>query len=327
MKTRLFVSGLMLGAMLFACADAQALEGTWSASLKNGQTERLQFSMETDENGNMGTGFERTAFTGLSMEQVRSAVPVEVRFEMRREAGTIAFDGMFKNRVGSGTFAFAPNRNYAASLKRLGVELVPEEANDEQELFSLTMFDVSTEFIASMQKIGYREPLQTFVQFRIFGVDPAYVRAMNDLGYEDLSAQKLVETKIHGATPEYIRKMRASGEDLSLDEYIQSRIFDVSPEFAAEMTRAGYPNLEHETLVQFKIHDVSPEFVQEIKKLGYTKVPADQLVAMRIHGVTPEFIRRTEKAGYHKVPIEKLIQMRIFDIDPELVDALDDKRL
>ena len=323
MIRRLSVSAIALSVTLVgAAASHAAVEGTWNVSIQS--SEYMQLQLRTDDHGNTGTRFKLESFTGLTMEQVKSATRVPVSFEMRRDAGAIAFEGTFRNGRGAGDFTFTPSADYAKRLRALGVESNWKKSEEDRELFQLAAFDVSTDFIRSMQSIGYDESLEMYVQFRIFGVDPAYVRAMNGVGFRNLSAEKLVETRIHSATPEYIKEMRAAGKDLSLDEYIQSRIFQVSPEFADEMKRVGYPNLDHDTLVQFKIHGVTPEYIATMKQLGYTRIPADQLVAMRIHGVTPEFVRKVEDAGYHKVPIEKLIQMRIFDIDPKMVRALDE---
>ena len=307
---------MMFGWTVSAAAD---LRGTWSADAKD--EERIQLSLKTRNDGNTGMWIPLADFTGLTWAQVRSAARTPVRFTMRREAGTIEFDGMFHDEQGTGEFVFTPAADYEGKLERLGLRF--EEDSDERDVLSMALFDVSTAFIRSMQDIGYKVPLQKYVEFRIFRVDPAYVKAMGDVGFRRLSADKLVETKIHDVSPEYIREMRAHGEDLSLDEYVQSRIFQVTPEFAAEMAKLGYRDLDRDQLVQFKIHDVSADYIGDLRKLGYTRIPADDLVAMRIHGVTPAFIRRVEKAGYHNVPIEKLVQMRIFDIDPEMVDALD----
>jgi hypothetical protein len=319
---RLVVALCVLVALAFgATAAPRGIEGTWTASLKDHPPERLQFSMEIDGDGNMGMGFVRSDFSGLETVDLRSEKPVPVRFEMRREAGAVSFDGTFRRGRGTGEFVFVPDPDYPRKLEQLGVE-----HGGNEDMLGLTLFDVSTAFIRSMKEIGYDVSLEKYTSFRIFKVDPAYVREMSAVGFSRLSADKLVETKVHNVSPEYVRKMRASGKDLTLDELVQSRIFEVTPEFAADMAKIGYPDLDHETLVQFRIHGVSGDFVEDLRQLGYSRVPADQLVAMRIHGVTPEFIRRVEKAGYHQVPVEKLVQMRIFDIDPEMVQALDEKR-
>lgn len=305
-----------------ALAAPKTVTGSWTAYVTDKDPERLQFMMQHRKHGQNGSTWDRKVFEGLTAAQVQSPTSVPVAFAMKREAGTIAYEGTFKAGDGAGQFTFDSNPEYAKALRSLGLELDAKES-DEQQLFSLALFDVSTSYIRSMQALGYKERLEQYIAFRIFKVDPDYVREMEKVGFKNLSANKLVETKIHGATPDYIREMRAAGQDLSLDDYVQSRIFQVTPEFKAEMSQAGYPGLDNEVLTQFRIHDVSTSYIRELRQLGYTKVPAQKLVEMRIHGVTPEFIRRVEAAGYRNVPVDKLVQMRIFNIEPEMVKALD----
>ena len=315
---------LLLAAVPAARVDAGPRAGSWTASVDDDDRGRLQLNMYSGRHSMNGAPYDRSAFSGLDDAAVTSRTTVPVRFALRREAGTIEFDGTFRDGKGAGQYTFEPNRGFSDALRRLGVRFEPKQGDLEQTLFQLTIFDVSTEYIRSMQAVGYRLELDDYVQCRIFRVDPAYVRDMAAVGFDHLSSGKLVETKIHGATPEYIRRMRAAGQDLPLDDYIQSRIFQVTPEFQAEMARAGYRDLDHDQLTQFRIHGVTPEFVAELRELGYARIPAHKLVEMRIHGVTPEFIRRVDKAGYRGVPIDKLVQMRIFNVEPEMVKALDD---
>jgi len=324
MNRTCFALSLLLAASVAAMpAVARPVKGAWTAVADDDRPDRLQFSMHTARHDQNGSTFAIGDFTGLTAAQVGATTSSDVTFELRREAGTIAFDGTFRNGDGAGQFAFTPDPGYATALKKLGVAFDADGDADRTQ-FQITLFDVSTAFIRSMQELGYHESLDTYQQFRIFGVDPAYVHDMAAVGFDHLGAEKLVETRIHGATPDYIRSMRKSGRDLSLDDYIRARIFAITPEFEAEMAKAGYANLEHDRLVEFKIHGVTPAFVAELRSLGYTHVSAQHLVDMRIHGVTPDFIRRVEKAGYHHVPVDKLVEMRIFDIEPEMVKALDD---
>jgi len=315
------VLALLVASAPVASADPHATTGSWTAVAEN-RDDHFEFSMQFGRHENSGNRFKISDFSGLTAAQVHSATSQSVTFELRREAGTIAYEGLFKNGEGAGTFTFTPNEDYPEALRRLGVEA----PSDDERLLTLAIFDVSSSFIRSMQAIDYDVPLDKYVEFRIFSVDPAYVRDMASVGFGRLSADKLVETRIQGATPDYIREMRRSGKDLPLDKYIESRIFQVTPEFAAEMGRAGYPNLDHDMLVQFRIQGVTTGFIDDLKQLGYTHIPAEKLVEMRIHGVTPEYIRRLETAGYKHVPIDKMVQMRIFDIQPEMIRALDDAK-
>jgi len=307
-----------------ALAGSRGLHGAWTASTSEERPELLNVSMQMAGHEHSGSRFARRDFEGLTDAQIQSASSVPVQFELRREAGTLAFEGTFRDGEGAGQFTFQPNMEFPGALRRLGVALEGKQEDEAHELLKLAMFDVSSKFVESMQAVGYSVPLEKYVAFRIFDVNPAYVREMADVGFAHLSADKLVETRIHGATPDYIREQRAAGADLSLDQYIESRIFQITPEFRAEMKNAGYPNLDRDVLLQFRIHGVTPEYIEELRKLGYAHIPAQKLVEMRIHDVSPEFIRRLAAAGYHQVPIDKMVQMRIFDIKPEMLKALDD---
>ena len=305
-------------------ARASDKAGEWTASVSENHPEFLQISLHLGPHEQDGTRMKLSEFSGLEGSQIHSPSRVNVQFELRREAGTIAFDGMFHDGHGAGEFTFTANRDFTRQLHGMGLQFSTKKSSEEDALFELAIFDVSTDFIHSMQAIGYDVPLEMYEQFRIFDVNPDYVRDMDKVGFDHLPAEKLVETRIHGATPDYIRQMRASGDDLTLDQYVESRIFQVTPEFAAEMAKDGYPGLKRDVLVQFRIQGVTTEFIREIGNLGYTHVPAEKLVEMRIHGVTPQFIKRVAAAGYRDVPIDKLVQMRIFNIEPEMVRALDD---
>ncbi len=317
---------LVLALVAVAAAPAHAAEitGAWTASVSENHPGRFELSLQADAGHQSISGFLVSGFTGLSRDQVESDTRTAVAFRLERDAGTFSFDGTFRAGRGGGDFRFVPDASYPARVRALGVPFDDARKGEARRLYELALFDVSIDFIRSMQAIGCDENLDRYVEFRIFGVDPAYVRDMDAVGFRHLTGAKLVETKIHGATPDYIRSMRAHGDDLTLDGYIESRIFQITPEFADEMAKAGYPNLPRQRLVEFRIQGVTPEYIAALRELGYSELPASKLVEMRIQGVTPEFIRRVEKAGHHHVPVDRLVQMRIFRIPPEQAGRLDD---
>ena len=53
--------------------------------------------------------------------------------------------------------------------------------------------------------------LDQLIELRIHGVDPEFIRDMRAAGGNDLSVDKLVELRIHGVDPDFIRKMRQVG--------------------------------------------------------------------------------------------------------------------
>lgn len=283
--------------LLAGALHAESLRGMWTASTSAKDTERIQLNM-TREHSNWGQDFKIAAFEGLSRAQITSASDVPVKFALRRDAGTISFDGSFRDGEGAGHFTFTPNVSYLGTLRSMHIAL-DDDAKDRdrtegEELFRLAMFDVSLDFIRQMHELGYDVGVHDLVRFRIHAVNPEMVRELRTLGLDHVAAEDLIRMRIHGATPEFIRAMGDS----------------------------GYRNLNVETLVRFRIHGVSPEFVREIASLGYRDVPGEDLIRMRIHGVTPGFIRDVESAGYRNVPVEKLIQMRIRGIDGAYLKAM-----
>lgn len=317
---------LTLAVCLFAVSAAAEVKGSWTASTDDVKDGRIHLNINRRKNWNMGSTFSLSRLQGLTAAQIHAAAQTPVQFQMRAEAGTVGFEGVFKNGDGAGQFTFAANPGYIATLRSLGLDfekLRDRGHTDEDELFTLAVHDVSTDFIRSMRAEGFDVSLEKYLSMRIFDVTPEYIREMRSLGYKDISADKLVATRIHKVTPDYIRKMRAAGWDLSLDKLISSRIHGATPEYAAEMAKLGY-NLDHDDLVAFRIHRVTPEFIDELRKMGYDKLSSDDLLSARIHRVTPEFIRELEAAGYRNVPMRKLVQMKIHGIDAKFIRKMND---
>ncbi|MEO8378463.1 MAG: hypothetical protein ABI779_02245 [Acidobacteriota bacterium] len=313
---------LMLAVSLFATLSAAALDGAWTASLDEKRPERMYLSITRGRMHQNGSTMAVSSFSGLTSAQIRAATMTPVNFEMRREAGVLAFEGTFRNGNGAGQFTFTANRGYIDLVRALGIEFTldrREKHDEEDSLFTLALHDVSTAFIKTMIAEGYRVKLEDYLTMRIFDITPEYIREMRSLGFRDITHDELVATRIHKVTPEYVREMRAAGWDLTLDELQSSRIHGATPQFAEEMRKLGYGSLDHGDLVSFRIHGVTGELVANLRKLGYDKLTADELISMRIHRVTPEFIRELEQAGYAKVPVEKLISMRIHGIDAKFI--------
>lgn len=323
---------LLSFALLLAATAAQAeIHGAWTASIDEKRPDRLYVQMNRGRTHNTGNTMRAADFAGLTDAQIRSGVSTPVQFALRREAGSITYEGTFRNGDGAGQFSFTGNPGYLASIRNLGIDTESSKhtrsgRDDEEDgLFAMAIHDVSTTFIRSMIAEGYRVDLDQYVAMRIFNVTPELIRELRQLGYDKIDADELTATRIHGVTPDYIRQMRAAGWNLSLDEHVASRIHGATPEFAADMRKLGYGNLEHDELVAFRIHGVSAKFIGELRDLGYRNVDADDLVAMRIHRVTPEFIRELEKAGYRNIPVDKLVDMRIHGIDAKFVERMNEK--
>ena len=57
---------------------------------------------------------------------------------------------------------------------------------------------------------------------------------MRAAGYDKLSIDELVKTRIHGATPAFAQEMKAAGlEPLPVDDLVKMRIHGVTPSSSA----------------------------------------------------------------------------------------------
>jgi hypothetical protein len=285
---------LRFGTTTFAAVDSEGpARGVWTAGLSQwtssdaGKATFVQLRLERRglSRGSWNSSFPvpLSDLVGLK-EGDLGAAKTDVRFELRRDAGTVSFDGRFDGGEGAGHFTFVSNPEYVQWLRSQG-----HGEADLDKLFSLAVHDVSRSFVSALAELGYRGlPLESLVKLRIHGASPEFIRELKALGYDQVPVEELVKLRIHGASPEFIRELKS----------------------------LGYERLPVDSLVKLRIHGASPEFVRELKALGYEGLPVDTLVKMRIHGVTPDFIRRVARRGDAQVSTETLVNMRIHGEEP-----------
>ncbi len=61
------------------------------------------------------------------------------------------------------------------------------------------------------------------MRLRTHGVSANFVGELRQLGYSGLSAEEIVRLRIHGVTPDFIRRTNAGGQR-SVDELVRMRI-------------------------------------------------------------------------------------------------------
>ena len=222
------------------------------------------------------------SFLGLSRTQMDSPEGLMVRFQMVRDAGTLACEGYFKHGNGAGTFTFTSDPGFSAEMRQLGyMGLNPEM------LFSMAAHDVSLEYVRSLRSLkAAPTSADELISMRIHGVSIEYIQELQSLGYRGLKADELVNMRIHGVTTEFIR-------DLSM---------------------LGYGSVPADELVTMRIHGATTDFIKELKSLGYNHPTVDQLVTMRIHGVSPDFIHRLQERGMKNLSIDQMVNLRIHGI-------------
>lgn len=152
--------------------SSPAINDTWIIELHQGQAfVQLHTVPPPDWNGN-GRGDWNTG-QSVAIDELNGLPPGDDHFtasditlDLRREAGTLAFQGSFRDGRGAGLFTFTPR----------------------------------PAFDAEMMALGYREslPLWRRFQLAVHDVGPKYVRGMKAEGYGALTLDELQRARTHG---------------------------------------------------------------------------------------------------------------------------------
>jgi hypothetical protein len=329
-----------------ARADAE-VEGRWTLDRRTDG--RMQLNLMYEENSNWGRGIDRADLAGLTEAQIDAPSSTPVAFRIQREAGVFEMEGSFRSGEGAGHFTFRPDRQFASTLRSLGVEGA-EQATDRElmhlaiagasaaslrelmaldlgridleQLIQLAIFNITPEYVRSLREMGLTgtNSAESVVQLRIHNVSPEFVGELASLGFTDLGQEQLMQMGIHGVSAAQVAELRELGfTNLSAEALVGMRIHGVTPEYIREMRGAGLGELTPERLVEMRIHNITSGYVAELASLGYRDLPREQLLQMGIHGVTPQFIREVREAGFRDLPAETLVQMRIHGIGSEFV--------
>jgi len=326
----LSIPSLLLGcvpASRSASAQGERFAGQWLVEYKPG-SEKVQLTLSfreerTDAKGgrhsnnwNTTNDIETDKLQGLTREQAFSTSGQNVRFQIRREAGTFNCEGWFKDGKGSGHFTFAPDAAFAAALRQRGVG-----SPDERQLFSLAQADVGLALLDELKSQGYELPsIEQLVRLGHHGVRLDYLKGLSSLGYRLGTIDSLVRMRDHGVGLDFIRQLREFGyRNLTAEELVRARDHGVSVVYIEELRAAGYATPPLEGLIRIRDHGVSTTFIRELRAEGFDSLPLEQLVRLKDHGVTVNFIKELKVLGYPQLSVEQLVRLRDHGVNAAFV--------
>lgn len=303
-------------------AAAAEVRGAWTANLENG---KLEMKLNQRRGWMNGHTFTLAELPGLTAAQVSSAAQTPVQFQLRREAGVISFDGVFKNGDGAGQFNFAPDANFAAALRRLGLDLDELDrrgkSSDQDELFSLAVVDLSIPYINAMRAEGFNVGLDDYTGMRAVGVTTAYVRELRSLGLKDIDADEITGLRAVGVTREYVEQVRAIFPNTPIDDLTGMKAVGVTPAWIQSMRSAGVTIDSAESATGLKAVGVTPEYIREMRAI-FPKLDGDEVQGMRAVGVTPEYVREMRDAGVRIGDSDDVVSMKAVGVTPKFVQQL-----
>ena len=270
-----------------------------------------------------------------------------VKFSIRRDAGTFAFEGTARDGVAGGVFYFSPDTGFGPELEKRGYGR-PTDA----EQYSLARGDIGFAFLDELTKQGYSRPsisqlvragdhgahfdylhemgaagyrlgsIDTLIRLRDHGVTPDFIRELSAQNVKNLSADELQRIRDHGVNGEYIREFRDLGfGSATVDQLVTARDHGVNPDYVREMTTLSQRKLTLEELIRMRDHGVGSNFARELRELGQT-LTVEELVKAKDHGVSTDFVRELASLGYRNLPLETLVRLRDHGVTPSFVSEL-----
>lgn len=165
------------------------------------------------------------------------------------EPGTFVCAGSVQEGILKGESTFTPSGEFVGRMEAMGFTGLTAE---KLEAYAFT--GVESGWVKSLQTTGVKGmTTDNLIALRIFHVEPEYIRSITALGYAMPDAGKLIGMRVQKVDAEEVRKIRALGLQPSLDELVQMRIFGVTPEFIRNMQARGFKDLTVGKLVQIKI--------------------------------------------------------------------------
>jgi uncharacterized protein (UPF0335 family) len=295
-------------------SQQSTITGEWTAELNRKKPGEIymSFHRRSDKGGFSmnGDSMLLSELQGITAETISSG-KANVTFNIVREAGTLAFEGFFRDGRGAGFWTFTPSQNFASAMRGRGYTTLTDE-----DLLRATMHNLTTKYIEDLKSAGYdRLEFQQLLRAASHEITPAYIRELQSAGYSGLTMEELIRASNHEVNGAYIRDVRAMGFDKQpLEKIIRLRNHEITQEFINRMKSAGFDNLSIEQLIRLKNHEVTPEFVNGLRAEGYSDISSETAIRLKNHEVDRAFIQRVKARGFTNLTLDQLIRLRSQDI-------------
>jgi hypothetical protein len=316
-------------------------EGSWFATIK-GDRVRMEFrNDDEDHHWSNSEDFLLSEFPKLPRDQ-------KADFSIKREAGTVVFNGKFDGDQGYGHYKFTADKAFMDFIKESGVtDLRDRDAfvfftvnlkkdyiamlqrngikdMGRNHLISMAAMKVDEPFIKMWKQNGFEEitPNQ-LVSGKALNIDEAYIKEIRGTGYTQITFNQLVSFKSQNITGDYIRGLKkekakdgGEGEMPSANEIVAYKSMNIDAAYVNSFKAIGYDNIPYHQLTAMKSMDITPEYVKGFMDLGYKDIPAHDLVSLKSMKVDAAYIKSFEDAGYKNIPVHDLVALKSQNITP-----------
>lgn len=194
------------------------LSGSWKIhAFAGSQKAQLQLTQTGNDWGSVHVPLQQ--LRGINATTIHAGSS-KAEFQLVRDAGTLAFTGIFSNGSGSGQWTFQGNSAFTTQLRKLGYEQLTED-----QLYRLALNNIGAPYIGELAQAGYRN-LSTPELIALYSNDVRadYINSLAAAGYSQLSPKKLIALKSNGVNDAYIRSLQSRGyRNLSVERLLSIR--------------------------------------------------------------------------------------------------------
>lgn len=301
-------------------------EGRWFATIK-GEKVRMEFrSDEDDHNWSNNDNFLASEFSSLPKD-------TKADFTVKRDAGTVLFNGKFDGDQGYGHYKFTADKSFD---EYLGNEGIGDMNNADDDDFAFFIINITKQYVAMLKENGYGHiDKNELISMAALKVDEPFIKFWKQEGYEHLSSNELVSAKALGVTKEYVHEIREAGyKDIDFNQLISFKAQGIDAKYIAGLKKSKINlNIEEkqnngnelprpEDLSSFKAMHIDSSYIHGLENAGYRDVPYNELTSMKAVGVTPEYVKSLADIGYKNVPANELVSMKSLGVNPDYVKSL-----
>jgi phage regulator Rha-like protein len=334
-----------------AWSHADQTEGAWFATIKNDKV-NIEFKSDDDEhNWSSNSSFLLSDLPALPKDKKGD-------FSLKREAGTVLFNGVFEGNEGYGHYKFTADKEFNSYLSSHGVSEV-----EDQDSFAFFIINIKKAYVAMLQSNGYKdlsknnliamaalkvdEPYikmwkangfndltpNELVSGKALHIDNAYVSEIRKAGYKDLTFNQLVSFKAQHITGDYINGLKkaklkdskSTGEDTlpSANELSSYKAMNIDSSYVRSIAAAGYRNIPYNQLTTMKALNITPQFIKSFKDIGYTNLSVNNLTTLKSLNITPAYIKGYQDMGFKDLTVNNLTTLKSLGITAEYIKSFE----
>jgi beta-lactamase regulating signal transducer with metallopeptidase domain len=191
----------------------------------------------------------------------------------------------------------------------------PAKSVSEDEQIAPQPPSSSGSYIEGIQAAGLKNlTVDELIQLKIQGVTPQYIRDMRATGLNP-SVRELISMRAVGVTPEYVSKVHSAGwNDVTVRELISMKAQGIDPGDAGQYRQLGLKDLTLRGLISLKAMGVTPDYIRALQSLGLTNLSTRDYVSAKAQGITPEFVQKVRSHGFNNLTIHQLIGLKMADV-------------